>query len=70
MHREEENCMGLVSVLNGQLRTYILSDKGREVTLFRVHTEEVCVLSTSCLGKPIKQHIGFANKSQIEAMWK
>ena len=21
-------------------------------------------------GKPIKQHIGFANKSQIEAMWK
>lgn len=49
MHREEENCMGLVSVLNGQLRTYILSDEGREVTLFRVHTEEVCVLATSCL---------------------
>lgn len=49
IHREEENCMGLVSVLNGQLRTYILSDEGREVTLFRVHTEEVCVLSTSCL---------------------
>lgn len=49
IHREEENCMGLVSVLNGQLRTYILSDEGREVTLFRVHNEEVCVLSISCL---------------------
>ncbi|MDD6194278.1 MAG: Crp/Fnr family transcriptional regulator [Lachnospiraceae bacterium] len=49
MHRGEDNCMGLVSVLHGQLRTYILSDEGREVTLFRVHDEEVCVLSTSCL---------------------
>lgn len=49
VHREEENCMGLVSVLNGQLRTYIVSDEGREVTLYRVHSGEVCVLSTSCL---------------------
>lgn len=38
-----------MTVLSGQLRTYILSDEGREVTLFRVQREEVCVLSASCL---------------------
>lgn len=49
MHRSEENCKGLMAVLSGQLRTYILSDEGREVTLFRVYGGDVCVLSASCL---------------------
>lgn len=49
MHRSEENCKGLMAVRSGQLRTYILSDEGREVTLFRVYANDVCVLSASCL---------------------
>ena len=49
MHRTEDSCKGLMTVLDGQLRTYILSEEGREVTLFRVNAEEVCVLSASCL---------------------
>ena len=49
MHRTEDSCKGLMTVLSGQLRTYILSEEGREVTLFRVKEEEVCVLSASCL---------------------
>lgn len=49
MHRSENSCKGLMAVLTGQLRTYILSDEGREVTLFRVYEGEVCVLSASCL---------------------
>lgn len=49
MHRIDGSCKGLMTVLSGQLRTYILSEEGREVTLFRVNEEEVCVLSASCL---------------------
>lgn len=49
MHRTEDSCKGLMTILSGQLRTYILSEEGREVTLFRVNEEEVCVLSASCL---------------------
>lgn len=49
MHRCQENCKGLMTVESGQLRAYILSDEGREVTLFRVRAGEVCVLSASCL---------------------
>lgn len=49
MHRTDGSCKGLMTVLSGQLRTYILSEEGREVTLFRVNNEEVCVLSASCL---------------------
>ncbi len=49
MHRSEDSCKGFMTVLSGQLRTYILSEEGREVTLFRVNADEVCVLSASCL---------------------
>ena len=49
MHRTDNTCKGLMSVVSGQLRTYIMSDEGREVTLFRVKQGEVCILSASCL---------------------
>lgn len=49
MHRSTDNCKGLMTVLSGSLRIYIVSDEGREVTLFRVFAGEMCVLSASCL---------------------
>lgn len=49
IHRTENSCKGLMTVLSGKLRAYILSDEGREVTLFRVQQDEICVLSASCL---------------------
>lgn len=49
MHRTDNTCKGLMTVVSGQLRTYILSDEGREITLFRVKQNEVCILSASCL---------------------
>ncbi len=49
MYQSHENCKGLITVLSGQLRSYIISDEGREVTLFRVYSKDVCVLSASCL---------------------
>lgn len=49
INRTAEGCKGLLAVKSGQLRTYLLSEEGREVTLFRVFEGEVCVLSASCL---------------------
>jgi CRP/FNR family transcriptional regulator len=53
IHRTDEECKGLITVLSGQMRTYIVSEEGREVTLFRVNSGEVCVLSVSCLMQSI-----------------
>lgn len=49
LHRCDQDCAGIMLILSGQLRTYILSEEGREVTLFRVHQRDVCVLSATCL---------------------
>ena len=49
IHDGGSECLGLVLVLSGELRTYLLSDEGREVTLFRLHAGDLCVLSASCV---------------------
>ena len=36
-------------VKSGQLRTYMLSDEGKEITLYRLLPGDVCVMTSSCL---------------------
>lgn len=43
------NCIGMIHVLSGDVRAYILSDEGREVTLFHVEKGDNCILSASCV---------------------
>lgn len=42
-------CLGHILILSGDVRSYILSEEGREVTLFRLHEGDTCVLSASCV---------------------
>lgn len=49
VNQTANGCAGLLAVESGQLRVYIMSDEGREVTLFRVDSGEICVLSVSCV---------------------
>ena len=42
-------CAGVVFVRSGRLRAFMLSDQGREVTLFHVQPGECCVLAASCI---------------------
>lgn len=42
-------CAGVVFVRSGRLRAFMLSDQGREVTLFHVQPGECCILAASCI---------------------
>lgn len=43
------SCLGMIYVISGELRAYILSEEGREITLFRLCEGDCCVLSASCV---------------------
>ena len=45
IHNGDANCLGLVIVKTGCIRSYMLSDKGRDITLYRLHSGELCILS-------------------------
>ena len=49
LHRGSLNCTGLVVVRSGQLRAYILSEEGREITLYRLFDRDLCLFSASCM---------------------
>lgn len=42
-------CAGVVFVKSGRLRAFMVSEQGREVTLFHVGAGECCVLAASCI---------------------
>lgn len=46
---EGQSCAHLVLVTDGVGRVYKLSPSGREVTLYRIHAGESCVLTASCI---------------------
>lgn len=43
-----EECLGTIYLIEGSIRTYIVSEEGREISLFKLKLGEVCVLSASC----------------------
>ena len=47
------NCLGLIQVLRGGTRVYLLSPEGREVTLYRLGVGDCCVLAASCVMRQI-----------------
>ena len=49
IHDSSADCLGLLLIRSGQLRTYILSEDGREITLHRLFEYDVCLLSASCV---------------------
>ena len=49
IHDSSAECLGLVMVKCGQLRAYILSEDGREITISRLFEYDVSLLSASCV---------------------
>ena len=49
IHQPDHKCEGMIYMLKGTLRIYILSDEGREITLYRLSEGNHCVLSASCV---------------------
>ena len=49
VYNSGSECSGLTMVLNGELRISVMSEEGREITLYRLHENELCALSASCI---------------------
>ena len=52
LHNGNE-CSGVIFVRRGSLRVYIMSEDGKDTTLYRLHNGDMCMLSASCVLKSI-----------------
>ncbi len=54
LHNGDNDCTGLLLIKSGQLRAYILSDEGREITIYRLFERDMCLFSASCMMRSIQ----------------
>ncbi len=57
IHNGALDCTGLLLVKLGQLRAYILSDEGREITIYRLFDMDMCLFSASCMMRSVEFEI-------------
>lgn len=48
IHRGAE-CSGVIFVRSGSLRLFMMSEDGKDITLYRLHKGDMCMLSASCV---------------------
>lgn len=49
LHAMDRDCLGLAVVLKGSVRAYMMSEEGREITLYHILEGEWDVLTASCI---------------------
>ena len=57
VHNGSLDCAGLLLIESGQLRAYMLSDEGREITLYRLFDMDICLFSASCIMRSVQFEI-------------
>jgi len=68
IHNGSMDCAGLMLVKTGQLRAYILSDEGREITIYRLFDRDMCLFSASCIMRSIQFEVTIETEKDSE-LW-
>lgn len=66
IHRGGEDCLGLLVVKSGQLRAYMTSEDGREITLYRLFERDICLFTASCIMNSIQFDIMIATEKDSD----
>ena len=68
LHDGSPDCLGMLLVRSGQLRAYLLSDEGREVTICRFFEMDICLFSASCVMSNMQFNI-FIEAEKDSEVW-
>lgn len=68
IYSADEECLGVILIKTGQLRVFILSEDGREVTLYRLYTGDTCILSASCILNSINFEVHISAELDTEVI--
>ena len=68
IHNGNADCTGLLLVRSGQLRAFILSQDGREITIYRLFERDLCLFSASCMMRSIQFDITIEAEKDTE-LW-
>ena len=64
---DNQSCLGMLHILSGEARAFIVSEEGREITLFKLRAGDNCVLSASCVLSKItfETHLNVTRNAEV-----
>lgn len=68
VHSAQERCHGVLLIREGALRIYMLSEDGREITLYRLHAGDTCILAASCVLDAISFDVFIEAETETDAL--
>ncbi len=68
IHDGSPDCLGMLLVHSGQLRAYMLSEEGREITICRFFEMDICLFSAACV-MPNMQFDIFIEAEKDTELW-
>lgn len=68
LYQGSKTCIGLIIVVKGSLRAYLSSDNGKQVTLYKLYENDICLFSASCIMKDINFDINLECEEDLEAI--
>lgn len=66
VHNGSMDCLGLLLLRSGQLRAFLFSDEGREITIYRLFEMDICLFTASCVMQNIQFDITIQTEKDSE----
>lgn len=66
IHNGSNDCLGLLLIKSGQLRAFITSEEGREITIYRLFDRDMCLFSASCMMQSIQFDVSITVEKDSE----
>lgn len=68
IYNSEDECKGMIRVISGVCRVYMVSEEGRQITLFSLTPGDVCTLSASCVLDEIVFEVSMTAEEDCELL--
>lgn len=68
LHSGSDDCSGLFLIKSGQIRIYIVSESGKEITLYHLFERDICLFSASCMMKNIRFEVFVEAEKDTEVL--
>lgn len=68
IHIGENECSGMIIIKQGVLRAFLNSNEGKEITIYKLFNNDICILSASCIFKNINFNINLQAIENTEVL--
>ncbi|MDD2505562.1 MAG: Crp/Fnr family transcriptional regulator [Bacilli bacterium] len=66
LQSRDASCLGLIILKKGIIRAYLASDAGKEITLYKLLENDICLFSAGCIMKDINFDINLICEEDVE----